>query len=451
MQLKKAIYLSLSLLCFSVLTQGQPKTVDGVVAVVGGDIILKSDIDEQYDVFNRQNFGENISYCGVFEELLFQKLLIHHAEIDSVTVGEDEVESNMDRRIEQLIQQMGDQKKLEEFYGKSVVEIKEEMRILIREQLTAQRMQMTVVEGIEVTPSEVREFYERLPEDSIPLINAEVELRQIVKYPEISKEAQQEVIDKLIGLKDRIENGTSFSSMAILYSEDPGSNKTGGEYKAIQRGVFVKEFEAIAFNLKKGQISDPFKTEFGYHIVQLLEKRGEELDLRHILIKPKLTQDNLQEAKAYLDSILVGISSGDMTFDEAAMKYSEDEQTKFNGGQMSNFESGNNKFQVSQLDRGLFAVINEMSEDEISAPNFYQSQDQREAFRIVRVDAKYAPHKANLDLDFTRIKGFALQEKQGRLVQEWKDEKLLETFVKVNSGYYPCDDQLKGWNSNNND
>lgn len=451
MQLKKAIYLSLSLLCFSVLTQGQPKTVDGVVAVVGGDIILKSDIDEQYDVFNRQNFGENISYCGVFEELLFQKLLIHHAEIDSVTVGEDEVESNMDRRIEQLIQQMGDQKKLEEFYGKSVVEIKEEMRILIREQLTAQRMQMTVVEGIEVTPSEVREFYERLPEDSIPLINAEVELRQIVKYPEISKEAQQEVIDKLIGLKDRIENGTSFSSMAILYSEDPGSNKKGGEYKAIQRGVFVKEFEAIAFNLKKGQISDPFKTEFGYHIVQLLEKRGEELDLRHILIKPKLTQDNLQEAKAYLDSILVGISSGEMTFDEAAMKYSEDEQTKFNGGQMSNFESGNNKFEVSQLDRGLFAVINEMSEDEISAPNFYQSQDQREAFRIVRVDAKYAPHKANLDLDFTRIKGFALQEKQGRLVQEWKDEKLLETFVKVNSGYYPCDDQLKGWNSNNND
>lgn len=451
MQLKKAIYLSLSLLCFSVLTQGQPKTVDGVVAVVGGDIILKSDIDEQYDVFNRQNFGENISYCGVFEELLFQKLLIHHAEIDSVTVGEDEVESNMDRRIEQLIQQMGDQKKLEDFYGKSVVEIKEEMRILIREQLTAQRMQMTVVEGIEVTPSEVREFYERLPEDSIPLINAEVELRQIVKYPEISKEAQQEVIDKLIGLKDRIENGTSFSSMAILYSEDPGSNKKGGEYKAIQRGVFVKEFEAIAFNLKKGQISDPFKTEFGYHIVQLLEKRGEELDLRHILIKPKLTQDNLQEAKAYLDSILVGISSGDMTFDEAAMKYSEDEQTKFNGGQMSNFESGNNKFEVSQLDRGLFSVINEMSEDEISAPNFYQSQDQREAFRIVRVDAKYAPHKANLDLDFTRIKGFALQEKQGRLVQEWKDEKLLETFVKVNSGYYPCDDQLKGWNSNNND
>jgi peptidyl-prolyl cis-trans isomerase SurA len=211
------------------------------------------------------------------------------------------------------------------------------MRTLIRDQLTAQRMQMTVVEGIEVTPSEVREYYENLPQDSIPLINEEVELSQIVKYPEISKEAEQEVIDKLKSLKERIENGTSFSSMAILYSEDPGSNKKGGEYKAIQRGVFVKEFEAIAFNLKRGEISDPFKTEFGYHIVQLLEKRGEELDLRHILIKPKMTQENLQEAKNFLDSIAVAINKGDMTFEEAANKYSEDEQTKFNGGQMSNF------------------------------------------------------------------------------------------------------------------
>lgn len=451
MQLKKAIYVFLSLCCFTAVAQGQPQVVDGVAAVVGGDIILKSDIEEQYDVFNRQNFGDKITYCEVFEELLFQRLLIHHAEIDSVTVSEDEVESNMDRRIQQLIGQMGDQKKLEEFYGKSVPEIKEEMRILIRDQLTAQRMQMTVVEGIEVTPSEVREYYNNLQEDSIPLINEEVELSQIVKYPEVSKEAKDEVIEKLSGLKERIENGTSFSSMAILYSEDPGSNKKGGEYKGIQRGVFVKEFEAVAFNLKKGEISDPFKTEFGYHIVQLLEKRGEELDLRHILIKPKLTQENLQEAKNYLDSVAMSIERGDITFEDAARRFSEDEQTKFNGGQMSNFQSGNNKFEMSQLDRGLFSVVNQLEAGEVSKPSFYQTPDQREAFRIVRVDAKYAPHKANLELDFTRIKGFALQAKQNRIVEEWKDEKLAETFVKVNSGYYPCDEQLNAWNSNTND
>jgi peptidyl-prolyl cis-trans isomerase SurA len=431
------------------LASAQPQTVDGVAAIVGGDVILKSDIDEQYDVFNRQNFGKPVSYCEVFEELLFQKLLIHHAAIDSISIGEEEVEANMDRRIQQLIMQMGDQKKLEDFYEKSVVEIKEDMRTLIKEQLTAQRMQMTVVEGIEVTPSEVREYYENLPADSIPLISAEVELSQIVKFPELSDEAEQEVIAKLNELKERIENGTSFSSMAILYSEDPGSNKKGGEYQGIQRGVFVKEFEAVAFNLRKGEISDPFKTEFGYHIVQLLEKRGEELDLRHILIKPKLTQENLQEAKNFLDSVSVAITNGEMTFEEASRRFSDDEQTRFNGGQMSNFQSGNNKFEVSQLDRGLFALISSLEDDEISEASFYRTEDQREAFRIVRLDANYEPHKANLDLDFTRIKGFALQQKQAKTVEDWKNEKLADTFVKINEGYYDCADELNSWNSNN--
>ncbi|MCH9810980.1 MAG: peptidylprolyl isomerase [Bacteroidetes bacterium] len=450
MQLKKAhlLYINFFVL-LSVLASAQPQTVDGVAAIVGGDVILKSDIDEQYDVFNRQNFGKPVSYCEVFEELLFQKLLIHHAAIDSISIGEEEVEANMDRRIQQLIMQMGDQKKLEDFYEKSVVEIKEDMRTLIKEQLTAQRMQMTVVEGIEVTPSEVREYYENLPADSIPLISAEVELSQIVKFPELSDEAEQEVIAKLKELKERIENGTSFSSMAILYSEDPGSNKKGGEYQGIQRGVFVKEFEAVAFNLRKGEISDPFKTEFGYHIVQLLEKRGEELDLRHILIKPKLTQENLQEAKNFLDSVSVAIANGEMTFEEASRRFSDDEQTRFNGGQMSNFQSGNNKFEVSQLDRGLFALISSLEDDEISEASFYRTEDQREAFRIVRLDANYEPHKANLDLDFTRIKGFALQQKQAKTVEDWKNEKLADTFVKINEGYYDCADELNSWNSNN--
>ena len=450
MQLKKAHLLFTSLsLGFTIFAQAQPKTVDGVAAIVGGDIILQSEIEEQYDVFNRQNFGKAVTYCEVFEELLFQKLLIHHAEIDSVTVAEDEVEANMDRRIQQLIMQMGDQQKLEEFYEKSVVEIKEEMRELIHDQLVAQRMQMTVVEGIEVTPSEVRSFYEALPADSVPLINAEVEISQIVKYPEVSKEAEQEVIDKLSSLKERIENGTSFSSMAILYSEDPGSNKKGGEYKGIQRGVFVKEFEAIAFNLRKGEISDPFKTEFGYHIVQLLEKRGEELDLRHILIKPKLSQEDLQEAKAFLDSVSSAISASELTFQEAARRYSEDENTRFNGGQMSNFQNGNNKFEISQLDRTLFGMVNSLATGDISKSSFFVSDDQREAFRIIKLDQKYEPHRANLDLDFTRIKSFALQEKQARTVNDWKEEKLQETFVRVNAGYYPCDEYLEAWNSNN--
>ena len=451
MQLKRAIYIFISALGYITSVFGQGQTVDGVVAVVGGDVILKSEVDEQYDMMRRQNFGEDVNECIVFEELLFQRLLIHHAKIDSVVVGEEEVEANMDRRIQQLIAQMGDKKKLEEFYEKSVIEIKEDMRTLVRDQLTAQRMQMSIVEGIEVTPSEVREFYRSLPADSVPLISEEVELSHIVKYPEISKEAETEVIEKLKNLKERIENGSSFSSMAILYSEDPGSNKKGGEYKAVQRGVFVKEFEAVAFNLKKGEIRDPFKSEFGYHIVQLLEKRGEELDLRHILIKPKMTQTNLAEAKKFLDSVSVAIKDGDITFKQAARMYSEDEQTKFNGGQMSNFQSGNNRFEVSSLDRGLFSLINNMDEGDLSEASFYQSRDQKEAFRIVRMDKRFEPHKANLDIDFTRIKGFALQGKQNRIIEEWKEEKLLETFVKINFGYYSCESKLAAWNSNRDD
>jgi peptidyl-prolyl cis-trans isomerase SurA len=201
--------------------------------------------------------------------------------------------------------------------------------------------------------------------------------------------------------------------------------------------------------LRKGEISDPFKTEFGYHIVQLLEKRGEELDLRHILIKPKLSQADLQEAKNFLDSVASAINSGEMTFEEAARRFSEDENTRFNGGQMSNFQNGNNKFEISQLDRSLFGIVNNMASKEISESTFFVSDDQREAFRIIRLDEKYEPHRANLDLDFTRIKGFALQEKQARTVNEWKEEKLQETFVRVNPGYYPCDEFLEGWNSNN--
>jgi peptidyl-prolyl cis-trans isomerase SurA len=265
--------------------------------------------------------------------LLFQKLLVHHAEVDSVEVGDEEVEGNMDRRIQQLIAQMGgDRRKLEDYYGKSIIEIKEEMRPLMKEQLTAQRMQFAITDGVEVTPTEIQEFYNSIPQDSLPLINTEVELAQIVKYPDVAEEAKQEVIDKLNDLRERILNGSSFASMAILYSEDPGSNKNGGMYNGIKRGQFVKEFEAVAFNLQADEVSEPFETEYGYHIVQLIQKRGEELDLRHILIKPKLSQENLEEAKAFLDSISSMITAGNLTWDEAAEQFSDDEQTKFNGG-----------------------------------------------------------------------------------------------------------------------
>lgn len=420
-----------------ILAQPTGQLVEGVVAVVGKNIILKSEVDEQFEAYKRQNGGQSdLEICTVLEELLFQKLLIHHAEIDSVIVSDDEVEGNMDRRLAQLIAQMGgDSRKLEEYYGKSIIEIKEEMRTLMKEQLIAQRMQFTISDGIEITPTEVQEYFNKLPQDSLPLINTEVEVAQIVRYPEVSREAEEEAIEKLAGLRERIEKGSSFSSMAILYSEDPGSNKNGGEYKGIKRGQFVKEFESVAFNLKKGEISQPFKSEYGYHIVQLLDKRGEELDLRHILIKPKLAQEDLTEAKNLLDSVYMQIQRGELTWEEAATKYSQDEQTKFNAGIISNFETGDAKFELSQLDRDVYSAIKDLNKGQISKPTFFRTFDQKEAFRLVKLTNKVEPHKANMVDDYQRMKALALQQKQMDSVNDWITDKVSQTYIKVNTNY----------------
>lgn len=446
----------INLLAFCLITlivQAQPEKgvlVEGVVAIVGKNIILKSEIDEQFEQFKRQNFGATeINNCVVLEEMLMQKLLVHHAEIDSIDVSDEEVEGNMDRRLEQLIMQMGgDKRKLEDYYGKSIIEIKEEMRILMKEQLVAQRMQYSITDGLEITPSEVQEFYNAIPKDSLPLINTEIEVSQIVKYPEVSREAELETIEKLKGLKERIEKGSSFSSMAILYSEDPGSNKNGGEYKGIKRGQFVKEFESVAFNMKKGEVSNPFKTEYGYHIVQLIEKRGEELDLRHILIKPKLSQTDLAEAKNFLDTVYQIIARGELTWEQAAVKYSEDEQTKYNAGIISNFETGDAKFELSQIDRTIYNAVKDLKPGEIGKAEFFRTFDQKEAFRIVKLNNRIEPHKANMQDDYQRLKAMAMQKKQFEKMEKWINEKIEETYFKIHHEYLEDCTMNKRWTQN---
>lgn len=425
----------------AVVLQAQPTNgllIEGVVAIVGKNIILKSEVDEQFQAFKRQNFAASeISECVVLEEMLFQKLLVHHAEIDSVEVSDEEVEGNMDRRLDQLIMQMGgDKRKLEDYYNKSIPEIKEEMRVLMKEQLIAQRMQYNITDGIQITPNEVQEYYNSIPKDSLPLINTEIEVAQIVKYPEVSRDAELEAIEKLNGLRERIQKGSSFASMAILYSEDPSSNKNGGEYKGIRRGQFVKEFESVAFNLKKGEVSTPFKTEYGYHIVQLLEKRGEELDLRHILIKPKLTQEDLVEAKNVLDSIYQMIMRGEITWEVAASKYSEDEQTKFNAGIISNFETGDAKFELSQMDKSIYNAVKDLKPGEISNAQFFRTNDQKEAFRLVKLTNRIEPHKANMRDDYQRLKALAMQKKQFEQMEKWLTEKAEETYIKIHTEYF---------------
>ena len=413
-----------------------PVQVDGVVAQVGKEIILQSDIAIQREALSRE--GQTLTDCQMIRELLLEKLLIHHAAIDSVIIAEEEIDENIDRRIDQLVGQIGTERRLEEYYGKSILEIKEEMRPLMRNQMTAQRMQMTITETIEVTPKEVEDAVALIPLDSLPFIGTEVELAQIIIEPKVSQQAEQDAIDRLNQLRDRILGGSSFATMAILYSEDPGSNRNGGEYKGIKRGVFVKEFEAIAFNLRPGEVSAPFRTEYGFHIVQLQVKRGEELDLRHILIKPKVEQADLDAAKNLLDSLRTAILAGQVTFEDAAESFSADEESKLNGGVMMNPMTTDVRWNVEDLDRGIFYAIEKIETGGISEPALVRKPDGQEIFRILQLRDRVAPHRANLAQDFSLLKNYVQnQRKQSKMLQ-WVEDKKAETYIYQAPSYEGC-------------
>ena len=428
--------LALLLLALPAFAQPVPVKVDGVVAQVGKEIILSSDIAMQKEALARE--GQTLTDCQMIRELLLEKLLIHHAAIDSVIVAEEEVDENIDRRIEQLVGQIGTERRLEEYYGKTILEIKEEMRPLMKNQMTAQRMQMTITETIDVTPKEVEDAVAKIPLDSLPLIGTEVEIAQVTIVPKVSEQAEKDAIDRLNQLRDRILNGSSFATMAILYSEDPGSNRNGGEYKGIKRGVFVKEFEAIAFNLRPGEISKPFKTEYGYHIVQLQTKRGEELDLRHILIKPKVEQKDLDDAKALLDSLRGAILAGSISFEDVAEQYSADEESKLNGGVMMNPMTTDVRWNVENLDRGIFYSIENLQPGSISEAALVRKPDGTEIFRILQLRDRVAPHRANLTQDFSLLKNYVQNQRKQAKMMQWVEDKKAETYIFQAPGYEGC-------------
>ena len=444
----KTISLALLLIGFFTTNLGaQGLLVDGVLAVVGKNIVLKSDLNQAVDAQRKQNPQIEIDQCNIFEELLLEKLLLHQADLDSVEVSEDEVQANIDRRIEVFIQQIGSRQRLEQYYDKSILEIKEEMSVLIRNQMTAQRMLQTINGDIEITPSEVRLFYNAIPTDSIPLINAEIKYAEIVKFPKVSDEAKQEAIDQLTGIKDRIENGSSFSTMAVLYSDDEGSSKNGGEYKGIKRGQFVKEFEAVAFNLAINEISDPFQTEYGYHVVQLQAKRGQELDLRHVLIKPKISAENLEAAKLSMDSLRTAILAKEITFEEAAKKLSDDEATKLNGGLSVNPQTGESNWETGQLDKTIFYALESIEEGTLTTATFFRTRDEKEGYKIIKLIDRSSAHKADLGADYQRIQQVAKAEKQQEALEKWVNEKIGETYVRVNNEYLSCTFKRKWLNA----
>jgi peptidyl-prolyl cis-trans isomerase SurA len=341
-----------------------------------------------------------------------------------------------------MMKQYGTEENMVNVLGKEIFLIKEELRKDVKELLTAQKMHQQIGGDIKVSPSEVRAFLKSIPEDSLPLINSEVEIGQIVKKPEVSEKAKKEAKDRLQTLRRQIiEEGKSFAVQATLYSEDPGSASKGGEYYNIQRGQFVPEFEAAAFRLKPGEISEVIETLYGYHIIQLIARRGDFIDVRHILMSPKMSMEDMARCKKSLDSIYQMIKEGKITFCEAAAKYSDEKETKMNCGLMINMGTGNTRFEIEelgQMDDKLVFMLDKMNVGDMSEPMQYITRDQKPAYRIFYLKTRIAPHKPNLKDDYQRLQNYAISEKQERLLSEWVNKKIRSTYIKIDPFYSRC-------------
>lgn len=456
--LKKIALFGVAMTCATVALAQETKlqVVDKVVAVVGKNIILQSDVENQYIQYREQGTYEGSSadmHCAILEELMFQKLMLNQAEMDSLNVTDNEVESELSRRISELIGRAGSQEKLESIFNKTMSEIKEELRRLVREKSLQDQVRANILKGVVLTPAEVKAFYNSLSPDSIPMVDEQYEIMQIVKRPPVSIDEKLAVKDQLYQIRKRILDGeSSFSTMAILYSEDPGSAKKGGELGFTGRGEFAPEFEMVAFNLRDGEISEVVETQFGFHIIQLIERRGDYVNCRHILLTAKVPVEALEKAQQELDSAARLIRNGDMTFEEACLKFSDDD-SKTNGGFISNPMGG---YRISIQDMQEFAnyptfgefknlafVVNRLEVGTVSDPLPMVTNDNKDAFRLVMVKNKIPSHKANLNDDYALIHSWAMNKKNQDVISAWIHSKAKKAFVKIDEDFAGCDFQFE--------
>ena len=433
MQKNKLVFLFLIFVSFSF---GQKKVIDKVIGIVGKYPILLSDL--QNSMLEREKQETTLDKCKAFEMLVFQKLLVAQADRDSVTVTDAEVDHELDQRMTYYIQQFGSVEKLEEFYGKRTNVIKDELRSDIQEQLIAQKMQGKITGDVKLTPSEVRQFYNSIPQDSLPLINSEVELQQIVKRPTFSAEAKLAAKEQLEVYRARVVKGEKMSTLARLYSEDPGSAAKGGYYQ-FGRGVMDPAFEAVAFRLKQGEVSNVFETAYGYHFIELQARKGEMVEVKHILIVPKMSNSDFYLSKQLLDSIYTNIKEGKITFEEAAKKYSDDDDTKQNGGLMINRATASTKFEnedLSQTDPNLVVTLNSMQIGEISKPMQYTNPvDGKPGFRLLKLKNRIDPHRTNLKDDYQKLALLANADHNKKQVKDWIKKRSKITYIKLDPEY----------------
>lgn len=426
----------------------QDNVIDEVVWVVGDEAILRSEVEQERR--NAQYAGRKFDgdpYCVIPEELALQKLFLNQAAIDSIEAGEADVMNQVEYRMNYYINQIGTREKMEEYFGKSYTQIREELREVVRRELTMQMMQRELMKGVKVTPAEVRRYFKNLPEDSIPYIPTQVEVQLVTIEPEIPEEEIDRVKARLREFTERVNSGeTSFSTLARLYSEDKGSASRGGETGFTGKGRWVPEFANVAFNLNTpDKISKIVETEFGFHIIQLIEKRGDRVNVRHILLKPQVAEKDLMDALSRLDSIADDIRSEKLTFEEAAIHISSDKDTRMNNGLLPNAETGTSKFEMQELPQEIARAVNTMNVNEISKPFIMMNNQGKEVCAIVKLKSRVKGHKATLTEDFQALKNLVLEKKQTEKLENWILEKQKSTYVRINEKWRNCDFKYPGW------
>ena len=442
-------YLLLLILCVQTgFLTAQKNVVDKIVAIVGEEIILKSDIENAYLQEQGQGLVSSSSdyKTELLEKQLIQKLLLAQAQIDSISVTEEQVENAVANRIEYFISNIGSQERLEAYFGKSLEEIKDDMRGPLRELLITEQMQQKIVEKIRITPSEVRSYFKRLPKDSLPEMPDRYELQQIVLRPRISDAEKERIRERLREYREQILKGEkTFNTLAVLYSEDPGSATRGGELGYIPRNQLDPAFAEAAFNLKPGKISKIVESEFGFHIIQLIDRQGEKINVRHILLQPKIAEEEKEEALLRLDTIRQYINENKMTFEEAAMYFSSDKQTRNNGGLVADPQTSESRIARANIPGEMAKEINSLKVGEVSMPFVTHSERGQEEYKIVKVKEFYPRHRANLEDDWQNFELMLTNEKQMDKLEKWVKEKQANTYIHIDEEYRKGKFRYDGW------
>ncbi|MEL0456956.1 peptidylprolyl isomerase [Flavobacteriaceae bacterium SZ-1-7] len=419
------------------------RKVDGVAAVVGDFIVLDSDVQKERDqIIAAGGSLEGVDNCQLFGLMLEKKLYAHHAIQDSLPISDAEIRKSVDYQIEQFLQQTnGSMERLLEFYNMDDEKtFRDEMFEINKSNQLASKMQAKIVSEIEITPEEVRTFFNKIPKDERPTFGTELKVAQIVAEPKVSEEEKQRIIDRLKQFKaDIVENGASFRSKAVLYSDDPGSASRGGKYTLNRKQPrMVKEFRQVAFSLQEGEVSEPFETDFGYHIITLEKIRGQEYDVAHILLTPKVSNQAVEEAKERLEKVRKRIVDGDISFADAAREASDEKETRADGGQLINPTTQDYNFELTRMDPELYSQIQNLKDGEVSLVLKEEDRTGKIKFKILMVTDRINEHEADYARDFLKIKELALEEKKIREIEKWQEEKIMDTYIKISGNYRDC-------------